>query len=47
MAPAAGFAEAFDTRELAETAAGLRAEAPDPARVGRVDVLPNGTRLRH
>lgn len=32
-------------RERAETAAGLRAEALDPARVVRVDVLPNGTRL--
>jgi hypothetical protein len=34
-------------RERAETAAGLRAEAPDPARAGRVEVLPNGTRLHH
>ncbi len=34
-------------RERAETAAGLRAEAPDPARAGLVGVLPNGTRLHH
>ena len=34
-------------RERAETAAGLRAEAPDPARAGLVEVLPNGTRLHH
>jgi hypothetical protein len=34
-------------RERAETAAGLRAEASDPARAGLVEVLPNGTRLHH
>ncbi len=34
-------------RERGETAAGLRAEAPDLARAGRVEVLPNGTRLHH
>lgn len=34
-------------RERAETAAGLRAEAPDPARAGLVEVLPNGTRLHY
>jgi hypothetical protein len=34
-------------RERAECAAGLRAEAPDPARAGLVEVLPNGTRLHH
>ena len=34
-------------RERAEIAAGLRAEAPDPARAGTVEVLANGTRLHH
>jgi hypothetical protein len=34
-------------RERAETAAGLRAEAPEPARAGRIEVLPNGTRLHY
>lgn len=34
-------------RERAETAAGLRAEAPDPAQAGLVEVLPNGTRLHY
>ncbi len=34
-------------RERAEVAAGLRAEAPDPARAGTAEVLPNGTRLHH
>ncbi len=34
-------------RERAEIAAGLRTEAPDPTRAGLVEVLPNGTRLRH
>ena len=34
-------------RERAEVAAGLRAVAPDPARAGLVEVLPNGTRLHH
>ena len=34
-------------RERAESAAGLRAEASDPARAGLVEVLPNGTRLHH
>ena len=33
--------------ERAETAAGCRAEAPDPARAGLVEVLPNGTRLHY
>ena len=30
-------------RERQEIAAGLRAEAPDPTRVGKLEVLPNGT----
>lgn len=35
-------------RERAETAADRRAEAPDPARTGSVEVLPNDTtRLHH
>ncbi len=34
-------------RERGEIAAGLRVEAPDPARAGRVEVLANGTRLHH
>ncbi len=34
-------------RERAGTAAGFRAEAPDPARAGVVEVLPDGTRLHH
>jgi hypothetical protein len=32
-------------RERAETAAGLVAEGPDPARAGMVEVLPNGARV--
>jgi hypothetical protein len=40
-------ADAELVRERAETAAGLRAEAPAPARAGMVEVLPNGTRLHH
>ncbi len=35
------------TRERAETAAGLRGEVLDPVRAGKVEVLPNGTRLHH
>jgi hypothetical protein len=34
-------------RERAETAAGLRAEAPDPTRAGMVEVLPNGTPVHY
>ncbi len=34
-------------REREETAAGIRAEAPDPSRAGTVEVLPNGTRLHY
>jgi hypothetical protein len=30
-------------QERQEIAAGLRAEAPDPTRVGKLEVLPNGT----
>jgi hypothetical protein len=34
-------------REREEVATGLRAEAPDPARAGRAEVLPNGTYLHY
>ncbi len=34
-------------RERAEVAAGLRAEAPDPARAGTVEVLANGCRQHY
>jgi hypothetical protein len=40
-------ADAELARERVEIAAGLRAEAPDPARAGTVEALPNGTRLHH
>ncbi len=46
-ARALGEADAELARERAETAAGIRAEAPDPARAGVVEVLPNGTRLHY
>src|SRR3954464_504893 len=35
------------TQEREEIAAGLRAEAPDPARAGTLEVLPNGTQLHY
>ena len=40
-------ADAELARERAETAAGLRTEAPNPTRAGTVEVLPNGTRLHY